>query len=210
MTVKPLLDLYQKAQPEQPSDELVQAALALVDYKNLMISDEEISFAVPGMAITLDGIAKGHVVDVGVARLRELGFENVFVEAGGDLMASGQKAAQTVWEVGVQSPRMSENHLLASFGVSDQAVATSGDYMQYFSTDMSRHHILDPHSGYSAPYLSSATVVAPSCAQADTLATALMVMDQGAGVALVDTMPDVEAMLVTKDMQIIRSKNFHA
>lgn len=210
VTIKPLVDVYQQAQPDLPADELVQDALALVNYRNLLVSEDEIAFAVPGMAITLDGIAKGFIVDAGVAELRQLGFTNVFVEAGGDLMAAGEKEEQAAWKVGVQSPRETQDGLLASFGVHDQAVATSGDYMQYFSADMRYHHILDPRSGVSAPYLASATVVAPTCAEADALATALMVMAQDAGIAMVDGLDDVEAMLVTKEMEMIASGNFVA
>ena len=210
VTVKPLIDLYQQAQPDLPAADAVRAALALVDYKNLLVSDDEVAFALPGMAITLDGIAKGYIVDAGVAQLRKLGFENVFVEAGGDLMASGQKAAQTPWKVGVQSPRQSQEGIIASFGVNDQAVATSGDYMNYFSADLGSHHILNPHSGFSSPYLSSATIVAPTCAQADALATALMVMEQRAAIEVVDGMSDVEAVLVTKELEILSSRNFNS
>lgn len=209
VTVKPLLDLYQLSQPDLPVEEEIQTALALVNYKNLAVSKEVIVFSAPRMAITLDGIAKGYIVDSAVTQLRNLGFGKVFVEAGGDLMASGDKETDTPWKVGVQSPRQTQEGLVASFGVSDQAVATSGDYMQYFTKDMRYHHILDPRIGYSAPYLASATVVAPSCAQADTLATALMVMNPKEGMALVNTLDTIDALMIGKDMEEYRSSSFN-
>ena len=114
------------------------------------------------MGITLDGIAKGYIVDEGVAVLKQAGFDNILVEAGGDLAASGLKEAALPWQIGIQAPRQGHSSLLGKFAVRDQAIATSGDYMQPFTPDLSQHHILDPRAGYSAPELASATVVAPS------------------------------------------------
>ena len=205
VTVKPLVDLYQTAQPGLPTEKAIRTALARVDYRKLYVSSETVSLAEPGMAITLDGIAKGYIVDAGVAYLRMLGYENVFLEAGGDLMASGMKEDGSSWHIGVQSPRQTCNGLLAIFGVKDQAVATSGDYLQHFSRDMRHHHILDPRSGCSAPYLASATVFAPSCAQADALATALMVMNPEDGLAMMDNNEYIDALLIGKDLEEHRS-----
>lgn len=208
VTVKPLLEIYQNAQPDLPTEEEIQAALKLVNYQNLQVSEDLISFPLPDMALTLDGIAKGYIVDTGTAVLKRLGYENVFVEAGGDLMASGVKEELNSWKVGVKSPRQAHEGMITSFSVTDQAVATSGDYMQYFTQDMQSHHILDPRTGYSAPHLASATVVASSCAQADALATALMVMKPDDGLALVDTIDNMNALLIGKNLEEYRSKGF--
>ncbi|MBN2046194.1 MAG: FAD:protein FMN transferase [Anaerolineales bacterium] len=208
VTVKPLVDLYQQSQPALPTSEALGAVLKLVNYTKMNVSSEEVSFSQPGMTITLDGIAKGYIVDAAVAQLHNLGFENVFVEAGGDLMASGSKDEKKPWKVGVQSPRQAQMGLFASFSITDQAVATSGDYMQYFTKDMLNHHILNPRSGVSAPYLASATVVAPSCAQADAYATALMVMRPEDGLAVVNSASNIDALLIAKDMMEYRSSGF--
>jgi thiamine biosynthesis lipoprotein len=208
VTVKPLIDLYQQSQPDLPGEEEVQGALGLVDYRKLAVSTEKVHCTQPGMQITLDGIAKGFIVDAGVAQLRQLGYDNIFVEAGGDLMASGLKEGEIPWRVGVQSPREGRGVILASFSVRDQAVATSGDYMQYFSQDKSHHHILDPRTGYSAPYIASTTVLAPNCMIADAVATALMVLEPSEGIRILNQTPDVEGMLITKSMEEIKSAGF--
>jgi thiamine biosynthesis lipoprotein len=208
VTVKPMVDLFNQAQPDLPEEFEVQALLPLVNYQDVNISHEEISFTQHGMSITLDGIAKGYIVDTGVKVLRRLGFGNVFVEAGGDLMASGVKDGENPWRVGVQSPRKNKEGLLASFNVNNQAVATSGDYMLFFTTDMKNHHILDPRSGYSAPHLASATVIASSCAQADALATALMVMKPEDGLSMVDNIANIDALLIGKQLEEYRSSSF--
>jgi thiamine biosynthesis lipoprotein len=208
VTIKPLVALYQKAQPDLPSANSIQIKLPLVDYRMLKFSSDLIQFTQPGMGITLDGIAKGYILDAGTAQLRGAGFENVLVEAGGDMMASGTNESQQSWKIGVQSPRSVESGILARFSIRNQAAATSGDYMQYFTEDMLNHHILHPKTGFSVRYLASATVIAPSCTQADALATALMVMKPERGLALVDTLENIDALLIGKNLEEYRSSGF--
>lgn len=212
VTVKPLVDLYQdyQARDELPPETAVSAILPFVNYQNLHISPAKIAFTQPGMGVTLDGIGKGYVVDEGTAVLREHGFANILVEAGGDLLAAGKKDQTTNWQIGIQSPRENGKHLLAKFGVENQAVATSGDYMQAYSADFCYHHILDPRTGYSAPDLASATVVAPSAMVADGLATAVMVMPPKEAIALLAQTAGCEGYLVTKDGKIIQTGGFYA
>ena len=87
-------------------------------------------------------------------------------------------------------------------------MASSGDYFQYFSADMKNHHILDPRTGYSSPYLSGTTVIAPDCMEADALATALMVAAPEDGLALIERLPKVEALLVTKELDRLKTTGF--
>ena len=210
ITVKPLLDLYQDYQKQDalPPATAVAAARQLVNYQNIHINGQTITFAQPGMSITLDGIGKGYVVDEGTAVLHQHGFTNVMVEAGGDLMASGEKDAAQPWRIGVQSPRPQAETVLAKFNLSNQAAATSGDYMQPFTADLSQHHIIDPRTGYSAPELASVTVTAPSVMLADGLATAVTVLGSKAGLKLINQLAHTEAYLVTKTMQAIQTDGF--
>jgi thiamine biosynthesis lipoprotein len=210
ITVKPLIDLYQFAaeRDQLPDEKAVQETLELVDFRKLTAAEDRIWFEVPGMEITLDGIAKGFIVDRGVAALKDFGYTNVMVEAGGDLMAHGEKALDTPWRVGLQPPRKEITGLFEKVDITNKAVATSGDYMQHYSTDMLHHHILDPRSGHSSKYLASATVVAPNCLTADALATALMVLAPEKGLALVNAWPEVEALLISKDMEESRTGGF--
>jgi len=216
ITVKPLVDLYQGYQKRGslPPDKEVQEAMTLVNYQDLIVSGNRASLAKPGMAITLDGIGKGYIVDEGVAVLKEHGFENVLVEAGGDLLASGekgpQKAPQKGWQIGVQSPRSPGTDLLAHFSAQNEAVATSGDYLQAFSADFSHHHIIDPRTGASNPELASVTVVSPLASVADALATTIMVMGLKKGLALAQAYPGCEALLITKDLELRPTAGFSA
>lgn len=211
VTVKPLVDLYQNslnAGNGLPQTESVASTLEYVGYHQLEIGNNTISFTQTGMSITLDGIAKGYIVDEGVSILRQSGFDNVLVEAGGDLSASGAKAQEAPWRIGIQSPRDDGARLLNKFTITNQAAATSGDYMQPYSDNLAQHHILDPRTGFSAPQLASTTVIAPSGMEADALATALMVMGPERGLALIESLTACEAYLVAKDLTIWHSSGF--
>lgn len=192
VTVKPLLD----------------GSAAPVDYRQLFVSREEIRLGRPGMAVTLDGIAKGRVVDGAVAVLNGCGFDNVLVEAGGDLFGGGARADGSPWRVGVAHPRAGEGSVLATFSVEARAAATSGDYQHYFVTDFSEHHIVDPHSGHSPLELASATVLAPSATDADALSTACLVLGKEAGLSLLARLPNVAGLLITKEMERLATANF--
>ena len=208
ITVKPLLDLYQ-ASDTLPAEEQIKGALSLVDYRKLEVDHQTVSFQKPAMSITLDGIAKGFIVDEGVAALQESGFANVMVEAGGDLMALGEKAPRSPWKIGLQAPRAEMGRLMATFNVQNRAVATSGDYMQAFTPDFSNHHIIDPHSGHSSPELASVSVTAPTVTLADGLATAVMVMGQ-AGIDMIENLSACDAYAVTKDAVVLKTSGFLA
>lgn len=210
VTVKPLIDIYQQSLPGLPTAGAVNDVLHLVDHRNLNISKEEIAFSQPGMSITLDGIAKGYIVDAGTAVLKDFGFRNVYVEAGGDLMASGKKKGDILWKVGIQSPRNGHPGLLTQISVSNQAIATSGDYFQYFSADMLNHHIIDPRVGYSSPELASATIMSKSVMLSDALATTVMVLGVDQGITLLESLSGVEGYLVAKSLAAYQTEGFES
>jgi thiamine biosynthesis lipoprotein len=210
VSIQPVLDLYRARLASGgalPSAAALEEAVARVDQRDLRISGRIVRFARPGMHITLDGIGKGYVVDRGVDALRERGFGDVFVEAGGDLVAAGRRVSGDPWRIGIRRPRPGLA-LQARFEARDRAVATSGDYMQPFTRDYAQHHILDPRSGRSAPELASATVVASDAATADALATLAMVLGPRRGRALLEDLPDCEGYLVSKGLEVTRTSGF--
>src|SRR5690606_11405594 len=102
-TVAPLLNLYAARAREGgslPGEDEIEAARARTGWRDLRVDAGAIALARPGMAITLDAIAKGHVVDRAVAGLRERGADRVLVEASGDMSAAG--AQEDPWAVAVQ------------------------------------------------------------------------------------------------------------
>ncbi|MBM9512818.1 FAD:protein FMN transferase [Desulfogranum marinum] len=207
ITVLPLLDLY--ATDALPTEEQLNTARGLVDFQAIEWTGDRAAFRQSGMSITVDGIGKGYIVDQGVAVLQELGFHNVYVEAGGDLMVSGAKPQGKPWRIGVRNPRPQNVEEMMVMEVSrPTAIATSGDYMQWFTEDMRHHHIIDPRTGMSPPELASATVTAPSVAMADGLATAAMVQGPEKALATLETMEHCEGLLIDKDLRQYRTSGF--
>jgi thiamine biosynthesis lipoprotein len=112
------------------------------------LSAGTISLAEKGMSLDLGGIAKGYALDRARLVLRKLGVTRALVNAGGDIIALGEKAPGKLWRVGVQDPRNSTG-IAAVAAVKDKCVLTSGDYERFIEKDGVRyHHILDPRTGY--------------------------------------------------------------
>ncbi len=211
ITVLPLLTTQQQYRGlSSPPPEALVTPLALVGYQNLQISAKKITLAQPGMGITLDGIGKGYIVDQGVAELEKFGFNNIYVEAGGDLMVQGQKANNRLWKIGIENPRPTKPEKLVVLKASNRAVATSGDYMQAYSSDFSRHHIVNPITGFSPPELASSTITAPNTALADALATATMVLGSKKSIELLAEIPECEGYFIDKDLHHLQTNNFFA
>jgi thiamine biosynthesis lipoprotein len=209
VSIQPVLDLYRRhrAPGATPPRRALEEAMARVDGRALRIDGRRVVATRADLRVTLDGIGKGYVVDRGVDALRERDFPDVFVEAGGDLVAAGQRAAGQPWRIGIRRPRAGLS-LQARFEARNRAVATSGDYMQPFTPDYAQHHILDPRTGTSAPELASATVVAPDAATADALATLAMVLGPRRARALLEDLPGCEGYLVTKRLEVTRTSGF--
>jgi len=208
ITIAPLLNLYNSSFSETgvapPRDE-VRRALALVGSRHVRVSESEIAFEKVGMAVTLDGIAKGYIVDRAVEVLQKRGATRVLVNAGGDMSSAGEALGGEAWRIGLQDPRVPDGNLDV-VQLRGESVATSGDYMQYLTPDMSLHHILDPRTGSSPGHTSGVSVVAPSAMAADALSTAALVLGPRDGMELLERLDGIEGMIVTKDQRVLRSR----
>ena len=150
----------------------------------------------PDAALDLGGIAKGFGVDAAARALGEQGVSHTLVNVGGDLLATGVGADGEPWSIGVRSPERPDE-VIQVLRVSDGAVATSGDYLQYFQHGGRRyHHLLDPASGApSESTMRSLTIQAERCMTADAAATALFGSSQEASTRVLERVaPD--AMIV--------------
>ena len=208
MTVAPLLNLYNSSFSETgaaPPREEIRRALALVGFQHVQVSEGEIAFGKAGMAVTLDGIAKGYIVDQAVEVLRRRGATSVLVNAGGDMASAGESLGGDPWRIGLQDPRVADGSL-GVLGLRGESVATSGDYVHYLTPDMSLHHILDPRTGSSPEHTSGVSVVAPSAMAADALSTATLVLGPREGIELLDRLDGIEGMIVTKDQTVLSSR----
>ncbi|MEE4241313.1 MAG: FAD:protein FMN transferase [Desulfopila sp.] len=207
-TVLPLLKLYRKEENRLPPEEEIEKALARVGYRNVLIEGNTIRYTVDETGMTLDGIGKGFIVDEGIRFINELGFENVCIEAGGDLMVTGANPSGTHWTIAIRNPRPNQDMQHHIIKLKDRAIATSGDYMQSYSADRQYHHIINPRTGFSPPALASCSILAPDVAMADGLATSAMVMGPDTSIALLDSLTDCEGFLIGKDLTTYTSKDF--
>jgi thiamine biosynthesis lipoprotein len=210
ISVGGLLDLwgFETSEGRVPAKGEVEQALQSVGYGAIVVDGEASTVELRrGMCIDLGGIAKGYAVDRACEVLRSRGYENVIVNAGGDMRVRGRKP-NGPWVIGIQDPR-DRSRILASFDVGDISVATSGDYERYFEADGVRyHHLLNPFTGYPGRQCRSVTIKAKDAVTADALATAVFVMGPEEGLRLVEATEGVEALIVTADGEIIQSKRW--
>ena len=145
-----------------------------------------VRFTDEDVQLDLGGVAKGYGVDRAVEALREWGIERALVNVGGDLYAMGESEDGDPWKVGIRSAA-DPSRIARTLEIADEAVATSGDYLQFFRyRDHRYHHLLDPVTG--APRVSSAhsvTVTGHSCMTADAAATAVFGMARSQAEGLV-------------------------
>ncbi len=201
-----------------PSPDALAEALSGVGFAHVEVdaSQRSVRLGHPKTQLDLGGVAKGYIVDKAIEFLAARGIEYAFVEAGGDVRILGGYPGQFVWEkpravrVGVQHPTQRDALLavVSSFG---GAVLTSGDYERYFMQDGVRYtHIVDPRTGQTVRGLSSVTIVADEAALADAIATAVMVLGVEQGIALIESFPGVEGLLVAEDGSVVMSQGMSA
>ena len=180
-------------------------------YKDVFLDKEtcQIWLRKPGMSIDLGGIAKGYAVDRAIEVLQGMGVQDALVSAGGDLRVLGSNTPDNGWIIGVQHPG-AYNGLLCRLSLTDKAVATSGEYYRNNRHGHRHHHILDPHRGKPARGCLSATVIANQALIADALATAAFVLGSREGMNLIESLPDVEGLLVGEDGSLLSSSGLPA
>ncbi|MBZ2190153.1 FAD:protein FMN transferase [Alcanivorax sp. JB21] len=168
-----------------------------------------LSFLHERTRIDLGGIAKGYAIDRAVTLLRDHGVAHAYISLGGDSYVLGDRRGR-LWQVGVRHPRQ-ENAVAITLPLADVAVSTSGDYERFFLRDGEHvHHILSPASGRPASALVSVTVLAPRALDADALSTSLFVMGIEAGLALIETLEDVSAIIIDRHGEVHYSQDLLA
>jgi thiamine biosynthesis lipoprotein len=185
-------------------------AAELVDYRFVRLdpATRTVFLPVQGMALDMDGMAKGTIIDEVTAVLKQEGIKAGIVEAGGDFYCFGDKN----WNVGIQHPR--QQRLLDIVQVRNMGVCGSGDYYQFIIEDNEdpqplHHHILHPLTMLSARKSIGITVLADSAEQADVLATALFIMGPDEGkVFLKENYPHVAALWIQPDLSLSQTENF--
>ncbi|MES9939138.1 MAG: FAD:protein FMN transferase [Candidatus Thiodiazotropha sp. 6PLUC1] len=197
---------YDYRKGKKPSQEITTQTLPLIDYRHILLKPEEqsVMFRKRGVRIDLGGIAKGYAVDKGIELLRERGIEHALISAGGDSRLIGDHQGRP-WHIGIQAPRNREA-MAAVLPLSDSAISTSGDYERFFEAEGIRyHHIITPKTGSSAREVQSVTILGPNATRTDALSTSIFVLGAKAGMAMVNRLDDIEAVIIDNQGQLLSS-----
>jgi len=211
ITCRPLINLWKRAKKEEkvPTEEEIEEAISLVDYQRIILEANQIRLEKKGMQIDLGGIAKGYAVDKAIEALKKNGVKRALVNAGGDLYALGTDRQGEKWQIGVQDPR-EENKIIDIIKVKDKAVATSGDYRRYFSLEGKRFsHIVNPKTGLTVQDVPmSVTIIGPDATTTDALSTGVFVLGPEEGMKLIESLPEVEGMIISEGMKKLTSEGW--
>jgi FAD:protein FMN transferase len=184
-----------------PGDEELERLKPLVDWTSIHINKEAGTIYLPrkGMRIDVGGIGKGYAADRAVEKMKQAGATGGVVALSGDIKTFGVLPDRHGFPIGIQHPRQ-EGALIAMINLKDEAISTAGDYERFFEREGVRyHHILDPKTLRSARACQSVTVIAKEGVVADGLDTGIFVLGPEEGMALVERLPDVEAIIVDKE-----------
>ncbi|MEH6503094.1 MAG: FAD:protein FMN transferase [Cycloclasticus sp.] len=189
ITVGPLVNLWGFGptfkEDNPPSADDIARAMSSVDYKNISLEQETrlVKKLKPEMYIDFSSIAKGYGVDKVANLIESKGFTDYMVEIGGEMRLRGNNPNGTKWRIAVEKPESSKRAVQRVINLSDIAMATSGDYRNFFIKDgVQFSHTIDPTTGSPVQHnVASVTVLAPSSMTADALATAFMVLGEEKG-----------------------------
>ncbi|KPV94259.1 Thiamine biosynthesis lipoprotein ApbE precursor [Pseudoalteromonas sp. P1-9] len=195
--------LYNYRERISPSNQVRDTNQALIDYRQVELNDKNqtVHFRQQGMKIDLGGIAKGYAVDNAISILQSQGIDSALVSAGGDTKALGKHGGRP-WLLAIQDPRKKGKHAI-QLPMENEAISTSGDYERYFIQDGVRHHhIIDPKTGHSAAKVQSVSIIGQKGVMTDALSTSVFVLGVKDGLALINSMPNFEALIIDKDRKL--------
>ena len=216
ITVAPLVNLWgfgpDKMENKAPKAEEIQQVLEVVGFKNLVINKRVVTLAktLPGVAMDLSSLAKGYAVDEVAKVLDKQGITDYMVEIGGELHIKGKNLEGNNWRIAIEKPdadaAMLEFQRVLS--ITDIALATSGDYHNYFEQDGKRFsHTIDPRTGYPITHkLASVTVLSDTTMKADAWATALMVLGEEEGYKIAEQQKLAAFFIIKTDQGFVEKE----
>lgn len=197
---------------ELPPSELLAEAAKHTSIDDVIIDEENstVFLADPEMSLDVGAIAKGYAVEMVAQSLEAQEITGYVINVGGNVRTVGTKPDEEKWLAGIEnSDSDAEEAYLVYLHLAGESVVTSGSYQRYYTVgDKNYHHIIDSQTLMPAEGYSSVSIVCKNSAQGDALSTALFCMPLEKGMALVESLPDVEAMWVLADGTQQRSSGF--
>ncbi|MBQ7562904.1 MAG: FAD:protein FMN transferase [Lachnospiraceae bacterium] len=213
ITIAPVIDLWDNAEA-LPEETTLKSALSSVSYKNIEFDEEHHTVALKNSAseIDLGAVAKGYIADRLKQYLKEQGVTSALLDLGGNVLALGSKEENSPFHIAVKMPftdtqsfyadqTLSKDSIAATLAIKDRSVVTSGIYERYREIDgRLYHHILDPQTGYPVDNsLASVTIISGDSLSGDLLSTSCLLVGKEAAEALIEALPDTEAIFIDKD-----------
>lgn len=198
-SIGPLMRLWKlQGEGNVPAQAEIDSVLNLIGFAKVFLDPATRRVYLPsGMRLDAGAIGKGCAADIARFALAQHGVTRCMVDLGGNVATLGKGPTRGVWAVGIRDP-LHHNRLVGSLEINDAALATSGQYEQYFVRDGIRYgHIVDPRTGRPADDVLSVTILAADATTTDALSTGVFVLGPGDGMALVERMPGVETVIVT-------------
>ncbi|WP_419169388.1 FAD:protein FMN transferase [Negativibacillus massiliensis] len=198
ITALPLKKIWQTAE-QIPTEAQIYRAKKLVNYRNIVFSDNKIMLKHSGMGVDLGGIAKGFAVDKVVELLKIRGIASGVINFGGSVFVLGEERF-----VGIQTPFGKKGTYIGTIRVKNKAVVTSGAYENYRVINGTAYqHILDPHTGYPVNNeLLAVTLIGAKAEELDALATGVCVMGIQKGYDLLKKR-QIDAIFIKKDGSVL-------
>ena len=201
ITVGPLTEVWgfgpDKKTP--PETQTIRDILNYVGLDKIELNEKNqtLIFKDPRVRIDFGGLAKGYAVDEAVKIFNRHNIPKALINIGGDLYCIGTNTDNKDYSIGIKDPE-NKNEILARLNIRNKAIATSGDYENFYIYNNKKYaHIIDPRSGYAvSDNLASVTIIANDCATADALATAVFVLGEKEGLELIEKLSDIECFLV--------------
>lgn len=191
-----------------PDPAALEEAAGHVGFDLLEIDEENNTLRLtdPQARLDVGAVAKGYATEQ-ISRDLPSGY---LLSVGGNVRSTGSKPDGSQWVVGIQDPDKGDSYLHTLYVADASAVVTSGDYQRYYTVEGVRyHHIIDPETRFPAARWRAVTILCPDSGLADGLSTALFLMDQEEGAALLKDC-GAEAMWVSPDGTILYSDGFQA
>lgn len=193
-----------------PSQDQLAAAAEHIDINKVIIDEENATVFLedPEMSLDVGGIAKGYATEQVAQIAEQNGITSALISVGGNVRAIGTRGDGTPWKVGVQNPIDEAGDNVCDVPLSDASLVTSGTYERYYVVDGQKyHHIIDPDTLFPANYFVSVTILCKDSGMADALAK-IFNMPYEEGLALIESLPDTEALWVFSDGSLEYSSGF--
>jgi len=202
---------FDEQMTELPDKETAKTMVRLINYKNVLLDDEKctVFLCEKSMRIGFGGIGKGYAAERAKQVMKALGVKSGVVNASGDLTTWGMQPNGEQWTVAIADPNLADQ-VFSYMSISNMAVATSGNYKKFVIINGKKYsHTINPRTGLPVSGIKSVTIITTNAEIADAMATPVTIMGVNAGLAMINQMKNIEAVIIDDNDRLYTSKNIN-